>query len=367
MSWLTSTDPARAGLPFDRWPSQDRLAWQQAKAKQRGPFRKNGGGVRHAADTLHKSEKGLRRWLGFLHRTGQLDGAAPPHARLTPEHLDAYFAHLVASGNADRSIVGRFEELKLAFELMLPGRDFGWLTAPNGTPLHHQLAMRTRPRFVPSSAEVLAWAEDLFRDGLTLSDRELRCCQVRDATLVAILATRAPRLRALSSLRLGVHLDRRGGEWAMDQHADITKTGNAFLLPLSAEVGAMLDRYVGVERAELLRGGTHDAAWIGRRRMPLKRSALAGRIWRLSAKRFGVAFGPHRLRASLATTSALENPSAPFDASAILGHSPKVCLASYNRATAVAASRRQDDRLRDLRRETEALARQAYGYNLDDP
>ncbi len=367
MSWLSNRDPARAGLPLDRWPQQDRLAWQQAKTRQHSPFRKNGGGVRHAADTLLKSEKGLQRWLGFLHRAGQLDDGTPPHARLTPERLDAYFTHLVASGNADRSIVGRFEELKLAFELMLPGRNFGWLTAPNGTPLHHQLAMRTRPRFVPSSAVVLAWAEDLFREGITLPDRELRCCQVRDAVLIAILATRAPRLRALSSLRLGIHLDRRGGEWAMDQHADITKMGNILLLPLSAEVGAMLDRYVGVERAELLRGGTHDAAWIGRRQMPLKKFALGGRVWRLSAKRFGVAFGPHRLRASLATTSALENPSAPFDASSILGHSPKVCLASYNRATAVAASRRHDDRLRDLRRETESLARQSFGYNLDDP
>lgn len=367
MSWHTSRDPARAGLPLDRWPLQDQLAWQQARTRKHSPFRKNGGGVHHSADTLLKSEKGLRRWLGFLHRAGQLDDAGSPQERLTPERLDAYFEHLVACGNADSSVVGRFQELQLAFELMLPGTSFKWLTAPNGTPLHHLLEMGTRPRFVPSSAEVLTWAEDLFRDGLTLSNSEVRRCQVRDAVVIAMLATRAPRLRALSCLRLGIHLQRNGGEWSIDQDADITKQGNAFLLPLSSEVGTMVDQYISVERVELLRGGTHDAVWIGKHGTVLKKNAVGSRIWRLSIKRFGVAFGPHRLRASLTTTLALENPSAPFDAAAILSHRAEVNLANYNRATAVSASRRHEERLRELRRESEALARQSFGYDLDGP
>jgi integrase/recombinase XerD len=365
MSWHLSKDPGRAGLPLDRWPPKDRLAWEEAKALRLSPFRKHGG-TRHAPDTVLKSEKGLRRWLGFLHRTNQLGTDVAPRQRLTPENLDAYFDHLLTCGNAGRSVLGRFEELKAAFELMLPGQRFGWLTHPDGTALHSLLEMRARPRFVPGSAEVLAWAEDLFRTGIALDDRELRCCQVRDAVLIGILATRAPRLRALSSLRLGVHLHRVAAEWLMDQHADITKTGKPLLLPLAAEIGTMLDRYIGTERMELLRGGAYDAVWIGRHGTPLKKGPLAGRIWRLSERRFGVAFGPHRLRASLTTTSALENPDQPFDAPAILGHSAAISLKHYNRATAVAASRRQGNRLQQLRRESEHLARQAYGYDLTD-
>lgn len=364
MSWYLSNDPERAGLPLDRWPPEDRLAWEKAKALRLSPFRKHGG-TRHAPDTVQKSEKGLRRWLGFLHRTNRLKADVTPSQRLMPENLDAYFDHLLTCGNASRSVLGRFEELKAAFELMLPGQRFKWLTHPNGTTLHSIVEIRAQPRFVPGSAEVLDWAEDLFRAGIALDNRELRCCQVRDAVLIGILATLAPRLRALSSLRLGVHLH-RVDEWLMDQHADITKTGNPLLLPLSAEVGTMLDRYISTERMDLLRGGAYDAAWISRHGTPLKKGPLAGRIWRLSERRFGVAFGPHRLRASLTTTSALENPDHPFDAPAILGHSAAISLKHYNRATAVAASRRQDNRLQQLRRESEHLARQAYGYDLTD-
>lgn len=366
MSWHTSKDSRRAGLPVPQWPPGDQQAWDQAKTRRSSPFRKDGGS-RHAVDTVVKAEKGLRRWLGFLHRDGRLDADAAPVQRLTPDNLDAYFEHLRACGDADRTVVGYFQDLQLVFELMLPGQGFGWLTQPNGTALHSLLGMGTRPHFVPGSDELLVWAEDLFRDGLLIRDREVRCCQVRDAVLVGILATRAPRLRALSSLRLGVHLHRTEAEWMLDQHAGIMKMGKALLLPLSAEVGAMLDRYVGTEREELLRGRAHDALWIGRHGTPVKKGTLAGRIWRLSERRFGVAFGPHRTRDSLTTTSASEDPDHPLDAPAILGHGHTVSLKHYNRATALAASRRHASRLQQLRRESEHLARRAYGYDLGDP
>ena len=366
MSWHTSRDPGRAGLPVPLWPPGDRQAWDQAQVRRSSPFRKDGGS-RHAAATVAKAEKGLRRWLGFLHRDGRLDAGAAPAQRLTTDNLDAYFEHLRACGDADRTVVGYFEDLQLALELMLPGQRFARLTRPNGTALQSLLDMKTRPRFVPGCEELLAWAEDLFREGLLIRDREVRCCQVRDAVLVGILATRAPRLRALSCLRLGVHAHCAGVEWVLDQHAGIVKTKKALLLPLSAEVGAMLDRYVGTEREDLLRGRAHDALWIGRHGTPVKQNTLAGRIWRLSERRFGVAFGPHRMRASLTTTSASEDPDHPLDAPAILGHSHTVSLKHYNRASAFGASRRHASRLRQLRQESEHLARRAYGYDLGDP
>lgn len=33
-------------------------------------------------------------------------------------------------------------------------------------------------------------------------------------------------------------------------------------LPLSRRVGAILDRYIALERRELLRGQDHDALWV---------------------------------------------------------------------------------------------------------
>lgn len=364
MSWHTSTDPARAGLPVDRWPLQFRLAWEQAKARRPGPFRKNGGGVRRTVATLLKSEKGLRRWLGFLYRTGRLENGGDLHELLTPEILEEYFVHLVTCGNADRSIVGRFQELKLVFELMHPGRNFGWLTKPQGVPLEHSLPMRTRPLFVPSSADLLDWADELFRHGVEKQDRQIRWAQVRDALMIAILADRGPRLHALASLRLGKHVYRTDAEWLLEQDASITKTRNTILLPLSPDVGEMTDRYVSVERPEMLRGRACDAFWISWHGRPLAQTSISGLVWRRTLERFGIGFGPHRFRKSLTTTLAMGNPSAPLDAPTILGHSPKTSLDDYNRATAMAASRRHDERLRELRRETEDLARRAFGNRL---
>ena len=360
MSPQPNRDPTRAGLPMDRWPPQLRLAWQQATTRRPGPFRKDGGGVRRTLATLQKSESGLRRWLGFLHRLDQLNADAPPDHGLTPELLDRYFAHLMACGNSDRSLVGRFEELKLAFELIYPGCNFAWLTRPQGTPLTQLLPMRTWPRFVPSSAELLEWADELYRQGIDKRNARVRCTQIRDALLIGVLAARAPRVRALSLLRLGVHVVRNSDGWLLDQDASITKMRDAILLPLPLELGVMADRYVSTERPRLLRGQTSDAFWISYCGAPLVRTSISGLVWRRTLERFGVGFGPHRFRASLTTTLALESPSASLDASAILGHSPKVSLSSYNRATGLRAGHRHQDRIRDLRQETENLAQQVF-------
>ena len=68
--------------------------------------------------SMRKIASGYGRWLGFLQRAGQLDPAEPPGQRATPERLDAYFAHLRACGNADYTVVARFDELRVALQWM---------------------------------------------------------------------------------------------------------------------------------------------------------------------------------------------------------------------------------------------------------
>jgi len=365
MSWHTSHDPGRAGLPLHRWPSEYVALWEAAKVRSISPFRKNGGGPRRSSAVVLKSEKGLRRLFGFALRSGTLHKASTPQELLSPELLDEYFAHLLECGNADWSIVGRFRELEFAFRLMYPGRDFGWLTRPDGIPLSAVLPMRTKPRFVPSSAVLLEWAEELFQWGIRKADRQIRWAQVRDALIIGILATRGPRLRALSSLQLGKHMIREPTGWLLDQDASLTKTSIDLILPLSSEVGTMADRYISVERPEMLRGSTSDAFWIswqyGR---PLKATSISGLIWRRTLDRFGAGFGPHRFRASLTTTLAMENPSASLDASRLCGHSPEISLRDYNRAKAIRAANRHADALRALRAEIEQLAELAFAGRI---
>lgn len=361
MSWHTSRDPARAGLPINSWPPQFRLAWSKATERRNSPFREDRGTARLTEDTLRKSEKGLRRWLGFLNRLGTLNAEAHPLHWLTPDLLDQFFVHLQQCENADRSILGRFEELKLAYELMCPTRDFLWLVKPNGTYLRDLLPMRTRPLFVPSTADLLDWADELYQCGLAKQDAQVRCAQIRDALMITILASRGPRLRALWSLRLGIHIFREPNEWVLHQDASITKTGNAVSFPLSTEAGVMADRYVSEERPRMLKNRVSDAFWIGWHGHPLARTSISGLIWDRSLERFGTGFGPHRFRTSLTTTLAMESPSTPWDASVLLAHGPRTSLSNYNKAKASGAARRHCDGLTDLRRKSEALARKAFG------
>ena len=353
-------DDTRVGLPVSMWPEIDQQVWQQALLNCRTPFRQDGGGRCLSQPTLLKSEKGLRRWLGFLARRGELSEGVSPNKRLTLERLDSYFEHLQSCGNADRSVIGRFEELQSALTLMYPGQDFSWVTKPYGIPLSNQLEMRVRNPFIPGSRELLTWATDLFRSGTELQDTRARCSQVRDAVMIALLATLAPRQRALTSLRLGVHVQRVGSEWMLNQTPSITKAGKSLVLPISGEVAVMLERYLEVERPELLNGGVRDSLWISWYGTPLSTSGIVNMLWRRSRARFGVGFSTHRFRTSLTTTATLEAPDRPFDAALILGHGVKVSLANYNRAKAIAASQRHQRRLARLRCDTEKMAKLAF-------
>jgi hypothetical protein len=241
------------------WPESDRLAWERATAPRRGPFRARGGGRTRSPASVRKVASGYGIWMGFLSSRNDLHQGESPAERPTAERLDAWFAYLRDRGNSDFTIVGRFAELRIALQWPAPGRDFGWIERPRGLSLRTLLPMRRRSVPVPDSAELLGWAEDLFRRGLAHHKPRCRQALVREAVLIGLLATRAPRLRALASLRLGVHLRRDGDEWVLDQDPSITKTGRSLVLPLPAEVAVMLERYLVVERRELLGDAEHDA------------------------------------------------------------------------------------------------------------
>ena len=119
-------------------------------------------------------------------------------------------------------------------------------------------------------------------------------------------------------------------------------------LPLSPRIGAILDRYIAVERPALLQGQDHDALWVSVQGGRLSYVGLGKVISTRSKARFGVAFGPHRFRTSLTTTAAQVDGNRPFDASLILGHSASVSLRNYNRASAIEASRAHDARITEL-------------------
>ena len=344
-AWFGGTD--RLLPEVEHWPGADWAAWQRATSAGRGPFHR--AHRCNSAYSVRKLRGGYARWLRYLDDAGQLDPDRPPGDRVTPERLDGYFEHLRARGNADATLVGRFAELRDALRMMQPGTDFRWVAKPGGRSIRQLLPMRTRVIAPIDSAVLLAWAEALFAEGLASPVRRTRCTLVRDAAIIGLLADRAPRLRALSGLRLQDSLKRTDGGWLLRQHGRLTKMGAPLFIPVSDRVGHMLDRYVAVERGELLGPCEDRLAWA-RFGGALTREGIVAMVKKHSRRRFGRPFGPHYFRHCLATTVAAELSGHPLDGSTLLGHSnPKTTLKSYVHATMAATAQRHAGLLERLR------------------
>jgi hypothetical protein len=315
-------------------------AWQQACHPQPGPFSPH---KRRSLHTYAKYAKGWGIYLRYLQSQNQLDPAETPVQRITLDRLAGFWTMLRARDNADYTIIGRFEELRGALRLMDPEADVSCIVRPQNVSIRQMLPMRRRQVFVPDARHVLLWAEALFREALTLTDPLQRRLQVRDAVLIGVLASRGPRLRTLAGMRLGRHLIRRGDAWELFFDKPLMKGGRQELtLPNDPRVSVMLERYITVERQALLKGQTHDAVWVTKHGRPMSEECITYMFRQRMKQRFGIGFGPHRLRSSLVTTAAVVDGTNAIGPALVLGHSPQTALKSYNRARSLEASRHHD-------------------------
>ena len=291
--------------------------------------------------TIRHLQASYGRFLSFLDGQGLLDPNASPMGRVTRPTLDGYRQDLLAHGNSGTTIRGRFVDLEQILVRMHPGADVRWVSRPGGRPIHAYLDMTPRTREAPDAAVLLAHAKTLFEGGLAHSKPRCRRALVRDAALIVVLVTRAPRLRALAGLRLGVHLLRTERGWRLLRTPDLEKTEIEHLTSLPLEAALILDRYVKFERTEMLGGRISDAVWIAQDGGILAQDSISRRVRRHTEMAFGQAFGPHAYRKALVTFMAYHCPEDPLAGSVALGHaSPRTTLARYNRTRAIVAGQR---------------------------
>lgn len=337
---MSAASPAASlvRLPVAQWPAADAAAWQRACHPQPGPF---SAAPPRSPQTYRAYAQGYGAYLGYLQSQDLLSLAETPAERVTRARLGGYYDHLMRAGKADYTVANCFDALRGALRLMHPDRAFGFITKPGAVSIRQLLPMNRRSRFVPDSRHAALWADSLFTTALTLTDPVQRRLQVRDAALLGIMAARAPRLRAIAGMRLGRHLRRVGDIWHLFFDESLMKGGRTALdLPLGARVSAIVERYLTVERLELLRGQDHDAVWVTKHGRPLAYKGIDFMVRARTQAQFGVAFGSHRFRTSLTTTQALIDGKTLLGTAQLLSHTPAVALKHYNRASALAASRR---------------------------
>jgi hypothetical protein len=143
------------------------------------------------------------------------------------------------------------------------------------------------------------------------------------------------------------------------------KTGRPLEYLVPHEMQGHIERYLAVERVELLNGATQDWFWVNRHGQRLGQRGLACSFRSRTGKEFPHAFGTHRFRHALGTTAPMADPGNPGVAAAILGISGAVHEAHYIRAGQTEAATLFADAIRPIRAKTESLARRGFRSAAD--
>jgi site-specific recombinase XerC len=329
---MIATDTPVRCWKLAEWPEQDRAIWVCNCAPgdpYDQPWCHYGGSLR--PDSLHKTCKGYGRWLCFLDSRDWLDPLEPPLARVTRRRLRAYFHALRRAGNADYTIIGRFCELTMAMKILAPGADVSWIRRPDGPSIYAILPKRKRALLVPDSKVMFDWAVDMMDDAASP-------VAFRDGLLLALLAARGRRLRSMTLIRVGEELILRSERYRIELKPWQVKTNKRDHFNLPEVLAPYVRHYLAIARPALLQGQSHDAVWITHYGKPWTAAGIQLRVWKLTRKRFGQGFGPHRFRHALATTATLRLPSHPGLAAGMMGISAQVVNEHYDRASQVEAT-----------------------------
>ena len=189
---------------------------------------------------------------------------------------------------------------------------------------------------------------------------EKRRIGYRNGLLIAVLSARAPRVRSMASLRLGRTVLRNGDTYRLVFENDDIKTGRRLEYDTPPDLTAAIDRYISVERLELLMGNSCDAFWLDKYGEPLSADNIADMIHRQSKRYLGKSFGPHRFRHDIGTTAPLTDPAHPGVAASILGISGRMVEQHYNRASQADVTQKFQASLQAQRARLESLARREF-------
>ena len=342
------------------WPAADREVWI-LNCTPGDPFDdpRPGAALREASQ--QKILKGYGRWLAFLAAQGWLDPAQPAIERVTRDRLRAYLQELRRLGNAPYTIIGRFAELRMALKILAPGAEVSWVVRPHGVSVRQLLPRTRRQILVPDDAVMLEWGLSLMDQAATTGELQ----HYRDGLLLAMLASRARRLRSMTLLRVGHELNWKDGRYRIELAPDQVKTGKPDRFDLPDCLTPYVRHYLDMVRPALLGGAQHDALWINDKGGPWTAKGIQHRVVKRTRERFGRGFGPHRFRHAVATGSALRDPGNPGIGAGVLGISKEVAQESYNRAGQIVAAMRFDELIdgqcRSLGLAGNAAARQKNG------
>jgi integrase len=327
-------------------------------------FESGGAGANWSEASRFKVARGYGYWLSWLANRNLCDPDLGPDDRVNRERVAAYVAEITPT-RAPYTVLCRIEELYSAMRVMAPEADWDWLLELCRTLSARVRSIRDKFSRLKPIHELAALGERLMEEAETeaICSPTRRAVRFRDGLMIGLLAYRPVRQKNFTSMRLGQHLVKASGCWALLFGASETKTRVPYEAAFPAALAPKLERYLEVHWPVLMRGnGAHhkgdappinpglDAVWVSEVGTQLEQHALACRIVKLTRKAFGHSVSPHMFRDAAATSIAVDNPKYVGDASLVLGHAgQKMTEKHYNHAGSLEASRRHAEALSRLR------------------
>lgn len=312
------TKHVNVGLPFDRWPQDDRRLWTIAFSGT-DVFADTASGPL-SPTTLYGRRAAYGQWLGFLDLMAPELLALTPDDRVTLATVSDYVEYL-RQNCRETTVSIEIQRLFLVIRVLYPSTDWKWVNR-----ICRRIARYARPMKHP---EVQTPA--LNRLGLFLMDSALeeaahrgtltKSCafRFRDGFLIALLVEAPIRRRALSRLTLDAHLEKLGRLWCVKVPAKLTKTKTPQDFVLSARLSTYLDTYLEKIRPAFPGSDGHQSLWPY-----IDRPMTDRMIWRRVVKRtrveLGFAVSPHRFRNAAATFLTTQDPANAYAARDLLGH-----------------------------------------------
>lgn len=355
-----TSPPARLLVRPDNWSARHRKLWQagtdpgNVDDDDNPPY-----GCTLSEATLRNVRDGWGRFLATLPLGRAKVG--DPAGMVNPGAIRDFIAALKEVDNSKSTIASRLWEVRTALGIMCPGEDFLWMTSPGGVSARSYFRDQTprRPAKVHDSRLLYELGLSLMDNANKADTPRQRAKLFRDGLLVAIFASRAPRLRSMAACRIGIHLlEGPDGYRLAFSKADL-KTGGFQEYPLPAGLTAYVRRYLDVERPVLLHGQDHDWLWVGQQGARLREDGISGMLRRLSEET-GLDFSAHSFRHAMGTTAPMADPEHPAMASVLMGNSERVATRHYNLGKQVDAALKYQEAVREERQKSAPLARKAF-------
>ncbi len=211
----------RLSLPLALWPEADRQAWARATTPPDSLFDAGYAASRLRPRSLQILLEVYGLWLDYLHRQGSLDTSGM--GLVSPERLDSFVADQRSRGNNNSTLAKRLGSLHAALKLLAPGRDFSFILRPGGVPVSRALPHRPRRVDTVPNQVLFQHVLALHEAGLAGNAYAKGYAALRDAAVLGILVTLAPRVRSLSAMRLGQHIRKVDGVYQLTFEAEDMK------------------------------------------------------------------------------------------------------------------------------------------------